>query len=126
MRRFKIGSANQFFLLAGIALGSQLGLGGSQAMAAIYDFSFDSTLGSGSIEFDLSGQNVTSTVAGSGTGILSGGSLSKTSNLNNFGTAPLVLSTSNAPFFAQNPSNYVLLIPIQTSFSSALTAAKTP
>ena len=51
MRRFKIGSANQFFLLAGIALGSQLGLGGSQAMAAIYDFSFDSTLGSGSIEW---------------------------------------------------------------------------
>ena len=86
MRRIKIGSPNRFFLLVGIALGSQLGLGGSPAMAQIYDFTFDSTFGApsstSSIEFILSGTQVTGTVAGSGTGILNGGSLS-TSAANN-------------------------------------------
>jgi hypothetical protein len=109
MRRFKIGSANRFFLLGGIALGSQLGLGASPAMAAIYDFSFNSSLGAGSIELDLSGQNVTG--AGSGTGILAGGSLSTSpaNNAHNWGTLPLVLSTSNAPFFSENTPNFVFI-----------------
>jgi hypothetical protein len=80
-------------------------------MAQIYDFTFDSPDGSGSIEFILSGTQVTGAVAGSGTGILSGGSLS-TSAANNemhYGTMPLVLSTSNTPFFSQNSPNYVFI-----------------
>ena len=61
----------RFFLLVGVALGSQLGLGGSQATAQTYSFTFDSSLGpTSSIEFLLSGTQVTGTVAGSGTGIL--------------------------------------------------------
>jgi hypothetical protein len=114
MRRFNIGSGNRFFLLGGIALGSQLGLGGSPAMAqTYYDFSFNTNNSfspeAGSIEFILSGQNVTGTVAGSGTGILSGGSLSTTNNYGGDGTVPMLSSTSNAPFFMQSGKNIVFI-----------------
>jgi hypothetical protein len=113
--------AVRFFLLGGIALGSQLGLGGSPAMAQVYDFNFNSSIGGGpssmsSIDFILSGTQVTGTVAGSGTGILSGGSLSTSAAINagGYGTAPVLLSTSNAPFFSSNTPNYVF---IDTNFA---------
>jgi hypothetical protein len=111
MRAFGV----RFVLLGGIALGSQLGFGGSPAMAqTYYDFTFNTSNpppGGGSIEFILSGQNVIGTVPGSGTGILSGGSLS-TSAANNesySGSAPMLLSTNNTPFFYVNTPNYVFI-----------------
>jgi hypothetical protein len=105
----------RFFLLVGIALGSQLGLGGSPAMAQqIYDFTFNSSIGGApssmsSIDFILSGTQVIGTVPDSGTGILSNGSLSKMNNYLGEGTLPALLSTSNAPFFSTSYQNYVVI-----------------
>ncbi len=99
----------QLLTCVGFALLLQLGFGGQQASAQTYNFSFNSGAGSGSIALVLSGLQVTGVVSGSGTSLLSGGTLSTINNANGTGTNPTLSNILGPTYLTSTASQYLVI-----------------
>ena len=113
MRSRLVSSLSSPFLVVCFLLATYV----EKASAQTYDFSFTSGIGSGSIGLVLTGLNVTGVVSGSGTGILSGGTLSTSGNCcGGIGTLPQLLSTSSPAYFASVGANQTVIDTATTQY----------